>query len=967
MRNLKKILALVLSLAMIMSMTAFAGFADADKVDADYAEAVTVLNGMGVFKGYKDGSFKPQGEITRAEVAAIVYRIATADVDDDYVDLWTGTAKFSDVNDAAWYAGYVGFCASNGYVQGYPDGTFKPEAKVTGFEVLAMILRVNGYDAEKEFSGIKWSDNIAKVATQNDILEDVKPGALAKAAPREMVAQLLFGALNAPTVNYTLLNGYTKNKTTLGGEKFGLKLNEDVENDDFGRPAYSWTYKTGDKKTVFAYEPLASYTVATKECDIMADTDLDKGDKLDVYLNGEKDGKYEIKDKTSKYGEQGRLLEFYEDRVIVIDTFLAEVTKVVAEKTDSRGHVTDAYVEAKVYMNGDDTTTTLKFETDEFAKGDMVLVTIADDEIASMEIAESDIQKLTKVEGSSKTITDIQKIITLDKEDVTINHTADLEPEMTLADNYTFYYDTYGNVIGAEALSTNYAVVDSLYSTHIDGDDAAIADIVFFDATMKEDITVKSIDYDKAEDFSERKKLNTEYYYTVYEYAEEDGEYELTTADFITAQSAEYRAGYPYMYIDGEPVQISKSTTILMQTKESPAGEYKALTGYKGLPSFEGGNVAYTLDGGYIDMMYVCAAELSERTVFIYDIAPSTAAVTEFDGIYVAEVEALELIDGELEEVTIDVLFQDEYGEMEWNTIDRIGLYDIVENEKYGFWYAVESYEAYGVDAITDDGLRVLIDGYYENLDDAIVVQYEGSFEHGDYEDDYSAEDLNMESIVFVQYDEDDNVVVVYDMYIKLDVVFADKAGRDENTAVYKDAKIKSAPALYFGKTTSGKIVVEVPAYVDVDKAWSIDRMGDNDLWKNSFTYSDTDKHNVKAEIEITTEEKLFGDVVIFLVEDPAHTSTWLVAKEPAINVNMTVSVEGSVVTVVGTNPTVKVNDLLAWLSTECEYATMKLYDNTGANEVTSGDVDFKNMCIVVTAEDGTVKTYTLVLIPAEL
>ena len=615
-------------------------------------------------------------------------------------------------------------------------------------------------------------------------------------------------------------------------------------------------------------------------------------------------------------------------------------------------------------MNGDDTTTTLKFETDEFAKGDMVLVTIADDEIASMEIAESDIQKLTKVEGSSKTITDIQKIITLDKEDVTINHTADLEPEMTLADNYTFYYDTYGNVIGAEALSTNYAVVDSLYSTHIDGDDAAIADIVFFDASMKEDITVKSINQDEAEDFSERKKLNSKYYYTVYEYAEEDGEYELTTAEFITADSAEYRAGYPYMMIDGKPVQISKSTTILMQTKLSPAGTYKAYTGYKELPSFEGTAVAYTMDGGYIDMMYVLAGELSERTVFIYDIDAATSAVTELDGVYVAEVEALELIDGELKEVTFEVDYD---GDEAYTPVNRIGLYKIVENEKYGFWYAIESYEAYGVKAITDDGLRVEIDGTFKNLDDAIVVQYEGSFEHGDYEDDYSAKDLNMESIVFVQYDEDDNVVVVYDMYIKLDVVFADKAGRDENTAVYKDAKIKSAPALYFGKTTSGKIVVEVPAYVDVDKAWSIDRMGDNDLWKNSFTYSDTDKHNVKAEIEITTKEKLFGDVVIFLVEDPAHTSTWLVAKEPAINVNMTVSVEGSVVTVVGTNPTVKVNDLLAWLSTECEYATMKLYDNTGANEVTSGDVDFENMCIVVTAEDGTVKTYTLVLNPAEL
>ena len=47
-------------------------------ISDDYAEAVAVLNGMGVFKGYEDGSFKPEGNITRAEVAAIVYRVYTS-------------------------------------------------------------------------------------------------------------------------------------------------------------------------------------------------------------------------------------------------------------------------------------------------------------------------------------------------------------------------------------------------------------------------------------------------------------------------------------------------------------------------------------------------------------------------------------------------------------------------------------------------------------------------------------------------------------------------------------------------------------------------------------------------------------------------------------------------------------------------------------------------------------------------
>ena len=81
---MKKLLAMVLALVMTLSLavSANAAFKDADKVSDTYEEAVAVLNGMGVFKGYEDGSFQPQGNITRAEVAAIVYRVYTADVKD---------------------------------------------------------------------------------------------------------------------------------------------------------------------------------------------------------------------------------------------------------------------------------------------------------------------------------------------------------------------------------------------------------------------------------------------------------------------------------------------------------------------------------------------------------------------------------------------------------------------------------------------------------------------------------------------------------------------------------------------------------------------------------------------------------------------------------------------------------------------------------------------------------------------
>ena len=80
---MKKLLAMVLALVMTLSLAVSASaFKDDKDVSADYAEAVAVLNGMDVFKGYEDGSFKPMGNITRAEVSAIVYRVYTADVKD---------------------------------------------------------------------------------------------------------------------------------------------------------------------------------------------------------------------------------------------------------------------------------------------------------------------------------------------------------------------------------------------------------------------------------------------------------------------------------------------------------------------------------------------------------------------------------------------------------------------------------------------------------------------------------------------------------------------------------------------------------------------------------------------------------------------------------------------------------------------------------------------------------------------
>ena len=170
MRNLKKILALVLALVMSMSLMAGASFKDSENIDGKYNEAAEVLNALKVFQGRPDGSFDPKAPITRAEVAAIIYRIVSADVADTQTKFYSDLTKFSDVKSTSWYAGYVNYCANGKYVKGRSDGKFYPNDTVTGYEALSMILRAIGYDQNDEFTGPQWQTKVATTAQQRGLL-----------------------------------------------------------------------------------------------------------------------------------------------------------------------------------------------------------------------------------------------------------------------------------------------------------------------------------------------------------------------------------------------------------------------------------------------------------------------------------------------------------------------------------------------------------------------------------------------------------------------------------------------------------------------------------------------------------------------------------------------------------------------------------------------------------------------------
>ena len=510
---MKKLLAMVLALVMTLSLAVSANaFKDDNSLSDDYAEAVAVLNGMGVFKGYEDGSFKPEGNITRAEVATIIYRIYTADVaKNDKSGLYATYNKFSDMAGAGWAQGYIGYCANASLVKGYPDGTFKPSGKVTGYEVLAMILRAVGYDKNNEFSGADWALHVAQTAQQLGVLDNVaKTTDLNAPASRELVAELLFQGIQKAQVTYTPAFGYVTDKvistkTNSLGEK-NFKLASAAAADKWGRPATKWTYTTGDKATTFVEKPDLTYTKAVTECDVAHDAGLKVDTAYTLIVNGQTAStKYTVNltDTKTTMGAQGRLFEVYDDTIVMIDTFLAKVTYVADITYDAQGHVkTPATITLEVYDSKTapkTTALTLKDYDNNYgyAKDEYVLINAYTDATNSVTVSgkvynnnkqyAEIVSKATSVDGAQSVIYwnaqqhNVEGTVYDDAAKFYLDQAAQKDAK------YTWYFDSYNNLIGAVeiAAATSYGVINSIWwaGNATDGSGVAKANVTYMDGT----------------------------------------------------------------------------------------------------------------------------------------------------------------------------------------------------------------------------------------------------------------------------------------------------------------------------------------------------------------------------------------------------------------------------------------------------------------------------------------------------
>lgn len=132
---------------------------------------------MSYIEGYKDGSIRPEDYISREEVAAIFYRL----LDEDFrLSIYSEENSFTDLNTGRWSNKHISTLTSGGLVEGYPNGEFRHSNKITRAEVAAIIFRLEGLEESKEsgFKDVKnhWAEKYIGAVSQEGWVEGYPNG-----------------------------------------------------------------------------------------------------------------------------------------------------------------------------------------------------------------------------------------------------------------------------------------------------------------------------------------------------------------------------------------------------------------------------------------------------------------------------------------------------------------------------------------------------------------------------------------------------------------------------------------------------------------------------------------------------------------------------------------------------------------------------------------------------------------------
>ena len=273
---MKKVLSIVLSIAMVVCLAPTMAFAATTSAQADAAYsdtkgtacegAVNVLSALKVVDGFTDGTYKPEQVVTRAQMAKL---IVTALGVADYAS--AKTSKFTDMGAASWAIPYVEYASNLNIVNGVGNGKFNPNGNVTYEQAATMIVRALGYtDKCNEMNG-SWPAIYIQKATALGLFNDMTNKG-ATGATRGDIAIMLYNALNVPEV-YADNEGATKNKNGSNGSYVTMMDTLNVN----GRSEYKIVTNTDADNAVNSiagYVGAAAEVIYDKNDDVIALSDI---------------------------------------------------------------------------------------------------------------------------------------------------------------------------------------------------------------------------------------------------------------------------------------------------------------------------------------------------------------------------------------------------------------------------------------------------------------------------------------------------------------------------------------------------------------------------------------------------------------------------------------------------------------------------------------------------------------------
>lgn len=210
---LKRSLGGLLALCMLISLVPTALAADRSELEDHWAsESLTYFADEGWLQGYKDGTYKPDSKISRAEFITILNRVCGFTERDD-----EAAKAFKDVKETDWYFEQVSIALAAGYTNGTSKTTMSPKAKITRQEAFTMIARVAGVSSEDLSVLDKFSDadTIGKFAkssiaglTAAGYVEGYKDGKLLpkRNISRAEAVKTMYSCLDLLTSRYVLMN-----------------------------------------------------------------------------------------------------------------------------------------------------------------------------------------------------------------------------------------------------------------------------------------------------------------------------------------------------------------------------------------------------------------------------------------------------------------------------------------------------------------------------------------------------------------------------------------------------------------------------------------------------------------------------------------------------------------------------------------------------------------------------------------